>query len=53
MKKRGFEGYRRVGLILAITGASMVVALMLPFWFWWLALGLAFLSGGIYLLRKK
>ena len=53
MKRRGFEGYKRVGLILAITGASMIVALMLPFWFWWLVLGLAFLSGGIYLLRKK
>ena len=45
-------GYKRVGLILAIIGGVMLVALMLPFWFWWLVLGLGFLCGGIYLLRK-
>ena len=52
MKKGGLTGYKRAGLILVIIGAAMVVALMLPFWFWWLILGLGFLCGGIYLLRK-
>ena len=52
MKKCGLKGYKRVGFIFVAIGASMVVALMLPFWFWWLVLGLAFLAGGIYLLRK-
>jgi len=52
MKRRGYYGYKRIGLILALIGAGMIVALMLPFWFWWLVIGIGFLIGGICLLRK-
>jgi len=52
MRRRRFCGTGRAGLILCAIGAGMIVALMLPFWFWWLLIGIGFLSGGICLLRR-
>ena len=52
MRRRGSDKYKRIGFTLALIGAGMIVALMLPFWFWWLFVGIAFLVGGICLLRK-
>jgi len=52
MRRRRFFGTKRTGVILAAVGAGMIIALMLPFWFWWLAIGIGFLTGGICLLRR-
>ncbi|MCL2369021.1 MAG: hypothetical protein FWC72_08485 [Oscillospiraceae bacterium] len=52
MRRHGPEGKKRIATILICVGAVMVVALMLPWWFWWLSIGLGFLCGGIWLLRK-
>jgi len=53
MRKHRYPGqYARVGLILAAIGAAMLIALILPWWFWWLAVGLGFLCGGIWLLKR-
>ena len=48
---RPFEK-KRLGLTLAGIGAAMILALMLPFWFWWLAIAIGLLCGGIWLLRR-
>ena len=52
MRRRGFYGTKRVGAILTAIGVGMIIALMLPFWFWWLAIGIGFLAGGICLLKR-
>ena len=42
---------KKLGTILALLGVSMVISLMLPFWFWWLLIGVALLCAGIKLIR--
>ncbi|MCL2589205.1 MAG: hypothetical protein FWD84_07340 [Oscillospiraceae bacterium] len=54
MRKRnwGYPGHKRAGFFLAGIGVAMIVFLILPWWFWWLAVALSFLCGGIWLLRR-
>ena len=52
MRRGGHYGKKRLGQILAGIGAAMIVALILPFWFWWLTAGICLLYGGIKLLRR-
>ncbi|MCL2827866.1 MAG: hypothetical protein FWD99_03930 [Oscillospiraceae bacterium] len=52
MKWPSYLKTRRSGYILAAVGAVMLVSLVVPFWFWWLIIGIGFLCGGFYLLRR-
>ena len=52
MRRQRHPGEKRVGLLIVGIGAAMIVALMLPFWFWWLVIGIGFLCGGIWLLKR-
>jgi len=52
MRKRRYPVRRRAGLALFGIGAAMIIAMMLPFWFWWISIGIGFLYGGISLLKK-
>ena len=52
MRRHWHPGQKRIGFILASIGAAMLIALMLPWWFWWLAVGIGFLCGGIKLLKR-
>ena len=52
MRRGGSCGHKRYGLILVGIGAAMIVAVLLPVWFWWLAVGLGFFCGGIWLLKR-
>ncbi|MCL2568915.1 MAG: hypothetical protein FWE12_05735 [Oscillospiraceae bacterium] len=52
MKRHGPHGKNRIGLILAGIGAAMLIALLLPWWFWWIAIAIGFLCGGIWLLKR-
>ena len=46
--KRG----RALGLAAVALGTFILLALILPGWFWWLVCGAALLTGGILLLRR-
>ena len=46
--KRG----RALGLAAVSLGTFILLALVLPGWFWWLVCGAALLTGGILLLRR-
>jgi len=52
MKRHGPHGKNRIGLTLAGIGAAMLIALLLPWWFWWIAIAIGFLCGGIWLLKR-
>ena len=52
MRRQKAPGQKRVGLILVWIGGAMLIALMLPWWFWWLGVGVGFLGGGIWLLKR-
>jgi len=52
MKWPSYLKTRRAGYIFAAIGAAVLVSLIVPVWFWWLILGISFLCGGIYLLRR-
>ncbi|MCL2842297.1 MAG: hypothetical protein FWE28_02355 [Oscillospiraceae bacterium] len=52
MKRRGYPKKQRAGLVLAGVGAAMIISLLLPFWFWWLAIGIGLLWGGLRMLRR-
>ena len=52
MKRGIHHGKKRAGGILIAIGAGMIIALMLPFWFWWLIIGIGLLYSGIRLLKR-
>ena len=52
MRRRGYPAKRRIGTILVGIGATMLIALLIPFWVWWFFFAVAFLAGGMGLLRK-
>ncbi|MGM9615668.1 MAG: hypothetical protein ACI3W7_09115 [Oscillospiraceae bacterium] len=41
-----------LGIAAVAAGILILLALILPTWFWWLVCAFAFLAGGILLLRK-
>lgn len=41
-----------LGFVAVAAGILILLALILPTWFWWLVCAFAFLAGGILLLRK-
>lgn len=47
-KKRG----SLLGYVSVAVGTVILLALILPGWFWWLLSGVALLIGGILLLRR-
>lgn len=50
MKRRGNRGcwYGRAAILV---GAVILMALILPTWFWWLVCGGLLIGGGIWVLR--
>ena len=51
MRRRG-KGICVLGAVAIVAGALIILAMLLPAGFWWLALGVALIVAGIWLLRS-
>ncbi len=52
MRKRCCRGGPWLAWAAVAVGGLILLVLVLPVWFWWLAAGLAMLGGGLCLLRR-